>query len=49
MKHYESPYERYVRKYCEQHNITKAEAEQHAMVKNVKEYYEEQERGRVQK
>lgn len=38
-----SDYERYVMKYASQRDITKAEAEKHALVKAVKAYYEEKE------
>lgn len=34
-------YEHYLERYARDHKLTKDEAEQHAMVKLVKEYYEQ--------
>lgn len=36
-----SDFEAYLERYCKKHNITKEEAEAHALVKEVKKYYEE--------
>lgn len=33
-------YEQYLERYCKTHNISKSEAEQHAVVKEVKQQYE---------
>lgn len=37
-------YERYLERYCRQYGCTREEAEEHQLVKDVKEYYE---KGRV--
>lgn len=36
-----SDYEEYLERYCRKHKITKEEAESHALVKEIKKYYEE--------
>lgn len=35
-----SDYEQYLEKYCKKHKISKEEAEKHALVKEVKKQYE---------
>lgn len=37
---WEEKYERYLERYCKTREITKEEAETHAIVKEVKEYYQ---------
>lgn len=39
-------YEEYVKKYARDRGITEAEAESHALVKEVKHYYKEKESGK---
>lgn len=38
-------FEEYVRRYSRKHEITPEEAKEHALVKEVKAYYEERDRG----
>lgn len=40
-----SDFEAYVERYCRKHKITPEEAKQHALVRDVKEYYESMEGG----
>lgn len=39
--------EKYLTGYCKKHNCTEAEAKTHAMVKNVAEYYEHVNDGKI--
>lgn len=41
MRDVESDFEAYVERYCRKHKITPEEAKEHAMVREVKAYYEE--------
>lgn len=40
-------YEDYVVKYCKKHRISKEEAEKHMIVKLMKQYYGERDKGKV--
>lgn len=42
-----SDYKEYLKRYASQRGITEAEAESHALVKEVKAYYEEENGGKV--
>lgn len=44
MKQAKSDYEEYLEKYCEKRRISRAEAEQHYLVREVKKIYEEREK-----
>lgn len=41
-----SDFERYVERYSVKHGLTKEQAEEHKVVQDVKEYYEEKESGK---
>lgn len=43
----EADFEAYVKRYCKKHKITPEEAKEHALVKDVRKYYETEEGGLI--